>query len=843
MAITATTVGQGANSATPTFSFGFTASAGDLIVFAVAQDGAGTVTWPGSWVELLDQAGTGFTAHVAYLIASGGETSVSPTSTVSERWEGVFWLIPAGEWHGTTAPEIGTAATGSSTTPDPPSISPSWGSETNNIFIALAFRDDSAANTITAYPTNYGTAQADKNDVTSAANTGGAVRLNTTATEDPGTFTISASETWLAETVAVRPASSGLSVSPGLVSMTLTPVAPAGVHQQVTPGLISMALTPVAPAGIAQSVAPGLISMALTPVAPTQVAQSVAPSLVSMALTPVAPQIIAAQFIQTPLVGMTLTPVAPSVNQQVQAALVSMALTPIAPTQVAQRVTPGLVSMALTPVSPQVNQQVQMQLVSMALTAIAPTDFVFGGGPQSVTPGLVDMALTPVAPAGINQQVQASLVSMLLTPIAPTQVAQSVSPGLVSMLLTPVAPVVRGAVTPPLINMLLSPLAPVIAQVGAVTMRRMHDIQYHAVIYNPDSQGGPGTPKMELDPDALNLVWQQALNYPAMAAIGMARFNDKLADIAYMQDHIKIFREDSKGLKTVFSGKAVKPDETARDSLVYFWDYTAFLQRSRTGFRVLYPDKFIDEIVTAEWGLAKAADKSPFEFVTTGTIERPLGLDGTTPIKVNSQFGVINFDRLFTFFALAELSMANTSNTVVFEITREPPHTFNFWKNRSTQRTSYHFTFPGNLIDYSLEDGHSEIVNDISTPILDPTTGAQVEYALTDTASKDTYRRLQAAVAIKTLFGINAGTTETDQQKAALARLLSISATVPSLYTLFPRQGEITPFDGWDLGDTIRTTILNPKKTGDATDSYKRITGIAGAWSPAGGELLQLSVR
>jgi hypothetical protein len=218
MAITAFTGGQGGNSSSPTISFGFTASAGDLIILAVGKDGTGTFTWPSPWVEMKDEAITGGVATVAYLIASGGETDVAPSST-SERWEWVGWRIPDGEWQGTTPPEINTLATGSSTTPNPGSITPSWGAENDNIFIAVAFRDDSAANTITAYPANYSTAQADKNNISSALNVGGAVRIVASggSPEDPGSFTISASETWGAYTIAVRPA-----VPPTTVSGSFT---------------------------------------------------------------------------------------------------------------------------------------------------------------------------------------------------------------------------------------------------------------------------------------------------------------------------------------------------------------------------------------------------------------------------------------------------------------------------------------------------------------------------------------------------------------------------------------------------------------------------------------------
>ena len=375
-------------------------------------------------------------------------------------------------------------------------------------------------------------------------------------------------------------------------------------------------------------------------------------------------------------------------------------------------------------------------------------------------------------------------------------------------------------------------------------MSRLRDIQYHAVVFAPDANGGPGAPKYELDADMLNLVWQQGLNFPGQAAFSMRRFNPKLAGFAYMQDHIKIYREDSRATKVLFAGKLVKPSETTRDAIINCWDYAAFLQRSRTGFRTLYPQKLLgSEIVSPEWTLAKTVADSLFAFVSTGTIEDPLGLDGVTPIKTNAQFGVIDFDRLYLFNALAEIGMANTSNTVVFEITREAPHTFNFWKNRSVARTNYHFSYPGNLIDYDLDSGHDQIVNDLATVIADPTTGAQVEYALSDASSIATYRRLQDATSIKTLFGLNSGTTESDQQKAALARLLTIAAAIPRTVTVFPRQGELTPFDGWDLGDSFDITLQKADRSGDSLDASMKITGIGGSWAPEAGELLQVFLK
>ena len=213
MAITVLSGGISTNATTAAPTLPSTAAAGDLFICHAAQDGAGTFTWDSPAVEIKDQAFTGGVNTVGYLIASGGETAMPRvTSTVSERWEWNVWEFPAGEWHGTTAPEINTGVTGNNTSPNPGSITPSWGSETNNIWLALCARDDSVANTITAYPTNYSTAQSDKNNITSAANAGGAVRIVTGSPEDPGAFTISATETWIAYAVAIRPAAAGSTV-------------------------------------------------------------------------------------------------------------------------------------------------------------------------------------------------------------------------------------------------------------------------------------------------------------------------------------------------------------------------------------------------------------------------------------------------------------------------------------------------------------------------------------------------------------------------------------------------------------------------------------------------------
>jgi hypothetical protein len=372
---------------------------------------------------------------------------------------------------------------------------------------------------------------------------------------------------------------------------------------------------------------------------------------------------------------------------------------------------------------------------------------------------------------------------------------------------------------------------------------RLRDVQMHAIVYDADANGGPGTAKMELTPDMLNVTWQKALNMPGQAAFTVLRFNKKLSSINYMVDHIKLFRESRSGVKCVFAGKIVKPNEGPRDVILSCYDYKAFLQFSISGFRTLYPNKAIGTgIVLPEWQSAQSQASSVLAFVGLGNIENPLGLDGITPILTNEQFGVVLFDRLFMFFSLAELSMANTANSTIFEITDEAPHVFNFWANRSAVRTNYAFSYPGNLMDFSFDPGFDSRRNELLTPINDGAAG-QTTYAAQAAGDWATYRRLSQAVSLKTLIGLNTATLEADQMKAGIQRMLSERQRNVALVQFFPRQGELEPFVNWDLGDRFTHSYQKSDRSGDRFSGLLQTIGLAASWTPDRGELLRGTAR
>ena len=184
-----------------------TVNAGDLLIVLFTNDGGATVTTPGGWSLLASDAnGTQVRLSVYYKIAAGTEsgTTVNFVTSASEQAAAQVYRIT--NWHGTTPPEISTAATGSGTAPDPASLDPAGWDVANTLWLAVAGQDRGDQSGTTAYPASYtdgiSTLSSDGNK---SCRTHSARRVLAAASEDPGAFTIPVLEQWVAFTIAVRP--------------------------------------------------------------------------------------------------------------------------------------------------------------------------------------------------------------------------------------------------------------------------------------------------------------------------------------------------------------------------------------------------------------------------------------------------------------------------------------------------------------------------------------------------------------------------------------------------------------------------------------------------------------
>ena len=336
---------------------------------------------------------------------------------------------------------------------------------------------------------------------------------------------------------------------------------------------------------------------------------------------------------------------------------------------------------------------------------------------------------------------------------------------------------------------------------------------------------------------ATKVGWSWYSRYPATAFFTLRQDDAQNLRLLPLKHHLRIhYINDVTGYDAeVFNGRLIEPDNAVDDTVWNAFNYQAELSLSRTGYRTLYPAKVLgSEIVSPEWDLAKAATYSLFGHVDTGVIEDPLGTDGTTKIKTDTRFGVVDVPRLLFFFDLCEIGRANTTNNVVFDITRarngSGNHEFRFRKNAGSQLAGRRLTFPGNIRDYRYVPGYRELRNDLAT-IGTTSGGGATEIIATNESNAQEYGRRQDVFTIKTLSGLSGADSEFDAQTAITERAVNEATNLSRNLAIDVRPDEWEPFDGWDIEDTVRVQIQRGR---DAIDNWYRIVGVRGQLDQAG---------
>ena len=152
--------------------------------------------------------------------------------------------------------------------------------------------------------------------------------------------------------------------------------------------------------------------------------------------------------------------------------------------------------------------------------------------------------------------------------------------------------------------------------------------------------------------------------------------------------HVKILRNGS----VMWRGILSEHEATADDVIFYAYGYEGPLFWLQTDWNQTWKDAQIDTIVTALWNRAKTdLTYSQLGFVTTGTIEAPVTTSGGATPFVLPLYKVYFKRILFALKELTAIATSDTTNVCYFQMdySSSPTNnavTFNFWKNRSTDR-------------------------------------------------------------------------------------------------------------------------------------------------------------
>ncbi|HXE75321.1 MAG TPA: hypothetical protein VNN18_06780 [Candidatus Xenobia bacterium] len=201
---------SGANVTNHTFNLPTGIASDDLLIIIASFDAVPTVTWPSGWTQLIHTATTNnfATFDVYYRIADGTEGStITVTTSTSEGSAHTSYRITG--YQGT--PEVCTVVVANTNVPNPCSLSPSWGADDT---LWLAVMGYNGNHSISAFPTNYSNTISNRWASSNGTGVGSGERQLNAASEDPGTFTISASNDTAASTLAVRGAAAGADQPP-----------------------------------------------------------------------------------------------------------------------------------------------------------------------------------------------------------------------------------------------------------------------------------------------------------------------------------------------------------------------------------------------------------------------------------------------------------------------------------------------------------------------------------------------------------------------------------------------------------------------------------------------------
>lgn len=178
-------------------------NAGDLLLVFFVCDAfsvADVITFPEGWTKLFQADHSArIVLGVGYRVADGEEgATINVTTSSTETSAHTSYRITG--YSG--VPEAATAATNSGSAPNPPHFFPSWGAK-DALWFACEGNDHD--HTVTDYPSEFTDGRNDYAIADFGCGVGTARREFSGDDLDPGAFTISSSDDWVANTVVIQP--------------------------------------------------------------------------------------------------------------------------------------------------------------------------------------------------------------------------------------------------------------------------------------------------------------------------------------------------------------------------------------------------------------------------------------------------------------------------------------------------------------------------------------------------------------------------------------------------------------------------------------------------------------
>lgn len=259
--------------------------AGELLFVHVRNAAGGIISWPSGWTEI-GEAGGGAaddTDSWGYRVADGTEGStITLTFTNSGKGAAIARRISGAADPAVQLPQLSNIRSGTSSTPLPNGLSPTGGAK-DYLWLWVGGWEGEQTSPPATVPANYsgwtGAQSGTAGSTASNCRLASGWRQLNTATENPGSTSLSVSGDWTAYTIVFHP-STGVNVSPARLGVATVP------SPTVIPGAVTVGAPPLL--GTASLLAPQKFLTGITiPSLGSAIVYSptVVPGLVSVAPT------------------------------------------------------------------------------------------------------------------------------------------------------------------------------------------------------------------------------------------------------------------------------------------------------------------------------------------------------------------------------------------------------------------------------------------------------------------------------------------------------------------------------------------------------------------------------
>jgi hypothetical protein len=259
-----------------------------------------------------------------------------------------------------------------------------------------------------------------------------------------------------------------------------------------------------------------------------------------------------------------------------------------------------------------------------------------------------------------------------------------------------------------------------------------------------------------------------------------------------LERHYEVSRLNSEGTYDVI-GVGLLEDYDASENEVVFYgvDYLGLYTKNITANNLSYTSTLIGSIIAEQFTQVQGITHSPFGFIERGTIDAT-----SRTVTV-----ITTFEQRLYFWQglLAILAAGGTTRPIMWVSRTSDPFTFNFDANRGSDKTDIRLEYGGAINRYGYAPGFSNLATYIRA-IGVKREGATVLYSTQTYGDPSTYGALFMAALHQDLIN------QSELDDRALSDLKNAYERSGNLYMSLA-QDYVAPWDGWDLGDSVRVLI------------------------------------